>query len=126
VEDGPAPRELKVGSLETRRDITDVRDAVRAMILIADRGDPELAYNIGSGEPRSIREMVDALLAAAHNPITVVTDPKRLRRVDEPVIQADVSRLRSLGWSPALSWDQTIRDILGYWREHPPQVGARA
>jgi GDP-4-dehydro-6-deoxy-D-mannose reductase len=126
VEGGPAPRELKVGSLETRRDITDVRDAVRAMILIADRGDPELAYNVGSGEPRSIRGMVDALLAAARAPITVVQDPTRLRRVDEPVIQADIGRLRALGWSPARTWDQTIRDILDYWREHPPGAGAPA
>jgi GDP-4-dehydro-6-deoxy-D-mannose reductase len=119
AERGPPPRVLRVGSLDTRRDITDVRDAVRGMVLIVDKGDPEEAYNVGSGEARSIRGMVDALLAAAKEPVAIETDPSRLRRVDEPVIQADVGRLRRLGWTPSIKWDQTVRDILDYWRAHP-------
>jgi GDP-4-dehydro-6-deoxy-D-mannose reductase len=122
AERGAPPRVLRVGSLDTRRDITDVRDAVRGMVLIVDKGDPEEAYNVGSGEARSIRAVVDTLLAAAKHPITLETDPTRLRRVDEPMIQADVGRLKRLGWTPSIPWDQTVRDILTYWREHPEAV----
>ena len=43
----------------------------------------------------------------------------RRRRVDEPVIQADIGRLKALGWTPEYPWERTLEDILNHWRTHP-------
>ncbi len=116
LETAPAPRILKVGNLDKRRDIQDVRDAVRAMIAVVERGSPGEAYNIGSGIPRLVKENLGLLLSFARAPITVEPSDDRIRRVDEPVHLADVSRLRTLGWSPSIPFEQTLREILDSWR----------
>lgn len=116
LERQPPPRALKVGRTDTRRDVTDVRDSVRAMSLIVDRGTPGEAYNIGSGEARSVQGILDSLRRLAQAPIEIETEQARVRQVDEPVIQADNRRLRALGWAPSIPWDQTLEDILNHWR----------
>ncbi|MCI4332006.1 MAG: GDP-mannose 4,6-dehydratase [Thermoplasmata archaeon] len=120
LERSPPPRVLKVGSLETRRDFSDVRDTVRAMWTIVERGTPGEAYNIGSGVTRSMRAIVEGLQRLAKEPIEVREDEARLRRVDEPVIHADNRRLKSLGWAPEVPWERTLEDLLDHWRSHPP------
>ncbi len=110
---------LKVGDLTTRRDFSDVRDAVRAMELVVERGIPGEAYNLGSGITRTMRSVVDGLVELAKVPITVETEPGRMRRVDETVLQADTSRVRALGWAPEVPWDVTLRSLLDHWRGHP-------
>jgi GDP-4-dehydro-6-deoxy-D-mannose reductase len=117
LERQPPPRTLQVGNLDKKRDITDVRDAVRAMVMVVERGRAGEAYNIASGIPREVRANLDTLLSLARAPIDVVTDPGRIRRVDEPVHLADVSRLKSLGWAPQIPFEQTLRDILESWRK---------
>lgn len=116
LESKEPPRTIKVGRTDTLRDVTDVRDSVRAMALIVDRGTPGEAYNIGSGEARSVQGILEAFCRLARNPIEVETDASRLRQVDEPVIQADTRKLRSLGWTPSIPWSQTLDDILNHWR----------
>ncbi|MCI4366670.1 MAG: GDP-mannose 4,6-dehydratase [Thermoplasmata archaeon] len=120
VERGPAPRVLKVGNLDNRRDFSDVRDTVRAMATIVEKGNPGEAYNIGSGETRTMRSIVDGLRKLAHHPIEVQEEPARLRRVDEPIIHAQVDRLRALGHRPEVPWERTLKDLLDHWREHAP------
>jgi GDP-4-dehydro-6-deoxy-D-mannose reductase len=124
LEKAGAPRILQVGSLETRRDFGDVRDAVRAMATIVDRGTPGEAYNIGSGRTRPMREIAEGLQKLAREPIEIREDPQRLRKVDEPIIHADVGRLRALGWSPEVPWEETLRSLLDHWRAHPEALGA--
>jgi GDP-4-dehydro-6-deoxy-D-mannose reductase len=112
-------RVLKVGSLETRRDFSDVRDTIHALWTIVEKGRPGQAYNVGSGVTRSMRGIVDGLLRLARTPIEVEVEENRLRRVDEPVIHADVTRLKALGWSSQVPWDRTLEDLLDHWRAHP-------
>ena len=119
LERGAAPRVLRVGNIDTRRDVTDVRDTVRAMLTVVEKGTAGEAYNIGSGEARSIKGLLDELCRLARAPIEVQQAPERVRRVDEPVIQADTRRLRALGWAPEIPWSQTGSDILDHWRGHP-------
>jgi len=113
------PGVLRVGNVETKRDISDVRDAVRAMSLVLARGTPGEAYNIGRGESRSIRENVDRLVSLATVPIRVEVAAERKRPLDEPVHWADVSKIRALGWSAQYSFSDTLKDILDHWRHKP-------
>jgi GDP-4-dehydro-6-deoxy-D-mannose reductase len=119
LERSPPPRVLKVGTLENRRDFSDVRDTVRGLWTIVEKGTPGEAYNIGSGLTRSMRGIVDGLQGLAKVPIEVRVEDARLRRVDEPVIHADVERLKALGWTSQVPWERTLEDLLEHWRAHP-------
>jgi len=111
---------MRVGALDRVRDLLDVRDAVRGMIRVADRGAPGEAYNIGRGTGVEIREVLDRLVEMARRRITVEPDDQRLRRVDEAAHVAEVSRLRRLGWTPEIPLEETLREILGDWRTRQP------
>jgi GDP-4-dehydro-6-deoxy-D-mannose reductase len=120
IEQGRWPPEIAVGNLEARRDLTDVRDTVRAYRLILERGQPNRPYNVCSGHALPIRELLDLLLARARVPITVKVDPARYRPNDTPLLVGDPSRLRDeLGWTPAIPLEQTLDDLLAYWRSAP-------
>jgi GDP-4-dehydro-6-deoxy-D-mannose reductase len=111
--------EIAVGNLDVRRDLTDVRDTVRAYQLILERGQPGRPYNICTGQAIVIRELLERLLARARIPIAVKVDPARYRPNDTPVVLGDPSRLRDeLGWTPSIPFDQTLDDLLEYWRGH--------
>lgn len=122
IERGEALGPMRVGALDVRRDIADVRDAVRAMVRVVERGTPGGAYNIGSGTATPIRSILDTLRSLAHRPIEVEVDPARFRPVDEPVHLGDVARVRALGWVPEHTMETTLADILDFWRS--PATGA--
>lgn len=111
-----APVEVRVGDLTKRRDIMDVRDAIRAMVRIVERGTPGEAYNIGSGEARPVADVLSTLSQLAKVPVTVVSDSSRKRLVDEPVHLGDTRRLRALDWGPTIDMTRALRDILESWR----------
>ena len=118
IEAGLQPPEISVGNLDARRDLTDVRDTVRAYRAIAERGKPRRAYNVCSGRAVAIREVLDMLVARARVSIQVRVDPARFRPNDVPLLLGDPSRLRDeLGWTPAIPLEQTLNDILQYWRQ---------
>jgi GDP-4-dehydro-6-deoxy-D-mannose reductase len=117
IEAGRWEPEIAVGNLDARRDIHDVRDTVRAYQLILERGIDGRAYNVCSGRAISIGDLLDKLLAHARVPIKVRVDPARYRPNDIPLLLGDPTRLTTeLGWLPEISLDQTLEDLLGYWR----------
>jgi GDP-4-dehydro-6-deoxy-D-mannose reductase len=117
IEAGRWAPELSVGNLDARRDLTDVRDTVRAYQLIAERGTPGRPYNVCSGRAIAIRDLLKVMLARARVPVTVKADPARYRPNDVPLVLGDSSRLRDeLGWAPAIPLEQTVDDLLEYWR----------
>jgi GDP-4-dehydro-6-deoxy-D-mannose reductase len=120
LERRPEPRVLHVGNLDKQRDIQDVRDAVRAMVQVVEKGEPGEAYNIAGGVPRNVRENLDTLLSFARVPIRVETDTARIRLVDEPIHLADVAKLRALGWAPQIPFERTLEEILESWRRAGP------
>jgi len=117
------PGVLQVGNIDTKRDISDVRDAVRAMALVLEKGKSGDAYNIARGEARSIRENIERLVTLATVPIRVEVVEERRRPLDEPVHWADVSKIRALGWSPQYSFTDTLKDILDHWRKKSTTPG---
>jgi GDP-4-dehydro-6-deoxy-D-mannose reductase len=123
IEAGRAAPVLRVGNLESRRDITDVRDIVRAYVAIVERGRPQRPYNVCSGQAYRVRDLLDALVSLSHVPIAVELDPARLRPSDNPVIAGDRSRLTAeTGWVPRIPIEQTLADLLDYWRAATPSA----
>ena len=117
IERSGAPGGLRVGNLDTRRDISDVRDVVRAMWTVFEAGEPDVPVNIGRGEAASIRGIAEQLCSEAKVPVSLVPDPLLLRPSDEPEIRADVGRLRAFGYEPSVPLERTIHDALEYWRQ---------
>jgi GDP-4-dehydro-6-deoxy-D-mannose reductase len=117
IEQGGVEPVIRVGNLEARRDFSDVRDVVRAYALLLQRGAPGQAYNVGSGTGRSIRSLLDALLARARVDVRVETHPERLRPSDPAALVADTGRLRAAtGWVPGIPFESMLDDLLEFWR----------
>ena len=109
---------LKVGSLTPRRDLTDVRDVVRAYRLLVERGTPGEVYQVCSGVAVSVQEIADRLLAIAGTDAVIELDPELARPVDVPVLVGDPDRLHAAtGWEPGYELDETLTDTLHWWRE---------
>jgi GDP-4-dehydro-6-deoxy-D-mannose reductase len=117
IEKGRKPPEILVGNLEARRDFTDVRDMVRAYWLALEKGAPGEVYNICSGSAWTVRKVLDQLLSMTQAKIEIRKDPARLRPSDVPVLLGDCSKFfEATGWKPVIPFEQTLRDMLEYWR----------
>ncbi len=118
IEAGLGPPVLSVGNLEARRDLTDVRDTVRAYQQLMARGEPGTPYNVCSGVAHPIQTVLDGLLSHATVDVTVQQDPARSRPSDNPLLLGDAGRLaRQTGWRPTFGLERTLADTLGYWRD---------
>ncbi|MFA6553696.1 MAG: GDP-mannose 4,6-dehydratase [Patescibacteria group bacterium] len=110
---------LSVGNLEAKRDFLDVRDVVRAYRLLAESSLWGNTYNVSSGTPYSIKEVLDTLVTLSTSKINVVIDQSRMRPSDIPVLWGDNSKLcHDLSWSPTIPFKQTLEDTLNYWRQN--------
>lgn len=118
IEAGRSAPVLHVGNLDARRDITDVRDTVRAYRLVLQHGQPGRPYNVCSGEAYRVRDLLDALVGLSRASIDIQVDPARLRPSDNPVIAGDRSRIGAeTGWIPEIPIERTLDDLLNYWRQ---------
>jgi GDP-4-dehydro-6-deoxy-D-mannose reductase len=117
IEQGMADPTLRVGDLEARRDMTDVRDTVRGYRMLAELGRAGRPYNVCRGVAYRIGDLLDTLLTLATRKIQVVTDTARLRPSDNPVLIGDPSRMSTeIGWQPAIPIEDSLRDLLDHWR----------
>jgi len=117
VEKGLRKPVMYVGNLDAVRDFSDVRDVVRAYWLSLEKGKPGEVYNICSGKAWKIRDILDILLGMTSAKIEIRTDETRLRPSDVPVLLGDCSKFkRDTGWQPEIPFEQTLRDIMAYWR----------
>jgi GDP-4-dehydro-6-deoxy-D-mannose reductase len=112
-------RSIAVGNLAARRDFTDVRDVVKAYRMLIESGTPGEVYNVCSGQDVAIGEIANALLRLAGTSLEFETDPALTRPVEVPVLRGDPTRLQhATGWKPEIPLDQTLVDVLEYWRQH--------
>jgi GDP-4-dehydro-6-deoxy-D-mannose reductase len=109
---------IKVGNLEAKRDFTDVRDMVRGYWLSLDGlCKPGDVYNIACGKCWEIKEVLNMLLDQTHVDIRIEQDSDRLRPSDVPILLGDNSKFRkATNWKPEIPFEQTLKDILDYWR----------
>ncbi|MCI0475194.1 MAG: GDP-mannose 4,6-dehydratase, partial [Anaerolineales bacterium] len=117
IESGARAPILRVGNLDAQRDFTDVRDMVRAYFLALARGVPGDVYNIGSERAITIQTVVEMMLKQSHLAIRIEQDPARLRPSDTPTLICDAAKFRAqTGWTPTIPLEQSLQDILDYWR----------
>jgi GDP-4-dehydro-6-deoxy-D-mannose reductase len=117
IEGGRQRNPMRVGNLSSRRDITDVRDQVRGLEAIVEKGEPGEPYNLCSGRAVSIQEVLDRLVGLARSKIEYSTSRRLLRPTDEPVIMGDNTKVAgATGWKPSIPLDTTLRDSLEHWR----------
>ena len=119
IEKGLREPVIKVGNLAAKRDFTDVRDVVRAYVDLIQKGEPGETYNVGSGNAREIRAILDLIISMSEAAIQVEIDPNKLRPVDVPIIEADITKINQLtGWKPEIPLEQTIQETLDFWRKN--------
>ena len=107
-----------------------MRDIVRAYFLLVERGRVGEVYNVCSGTAISLADVVQLFEAKAGIRVAVEKDPKRVRMSDAREISGDPTKLRvDTGWLPVISLEQSVQDILAYWRSQhgisAEQVDAR-
>jgi GDP-4-dehydro-6-deoxy-D-mannose reductase len=111
---------LHTGNLGARRDFADVRDVVRAYRLLIERGVAGEVYNVCTGQSVLLEDLVERLLALSgldRKDLKIEVAAERLRPVDLPDMRGDPQRLQeATGWQPTIDLDQTLRDVLTYWR----------
>jgi GDP-4-dehydro-6-deoxy-D-mannose reductase len=118
IEAGKREPVIFVGNLKAGRDYTDVRDIVNGYWQLMKDGEPGEVYNLCSGRAWAIQEVLDFMLAQSTcRTIAVREDPARLRPSDVPMLIGDATKAhRAVGWVPKIPFEQTLRDILDYWR----------
>ncbi|MBX7257027.1 MAG: GDP-mannose 4,6-dehydratase [Candidatus Hydrogenedentes bacterium] len=117
IEAGRAEPVIHVGNIDTARDFLHVSDVVRAYELLALKGVVGEAYNICSGRAHTVRDALDMLLGQSKASISVRVDPDRLRAVDIPVVYGSHERLtQCTGWTPSVTFEEMLMDLLAYWR----------
>ena len=110
---------VQVGTLDARRDFTDVRDVVRAYRSLMTSGRAGEVYNVCSGTDRSVREVTDILVNLSTTDITLETDPALVRPVDLRVLRGDNTKISGCtDWSPTIPIEQTLEDLLEFWRSN--------
>jgi len=118
IEAGLQDAVIRVGNLDARRDFTDVRDMARGYVLALEKGEPGGCYNICQGKAHRIGDVLDMLLDMARLEVSVEEDPERMRPSDVPVLLGSADRFRErTGWEPRIPFEQTLRDLLDYWRD---------
>jgi GDP-4-dehydro-6-deoxy-D-mannose reductase len=117
IETGRQPPVLETGNLSPVRDLTDVRDVVRAYLLLAEGGRTGDVYNVATGQALSMEAVLDRLLSLARVPIQVRTQARLVRAVEVAAVRGDAGKLRrQTGWTPRYSLNQTLTDTLEFWR----------
>jgi GDP-4-dehydro-6-deoxy-D-mannose reductase len=120
IERGTQDPVIRVGNLEVQRDFTDVRDTVRAYILLLQKGKKGEVYNVCRGRGTALREILEILLSFSSRAVRVEKDPERQRKVDIPSLVGANRKIREeLSWEPQVPLPKTLADLVDYWRVRP-------
>ncbi len=111
---------IRSGDATKERDFLDVRDTVAAFVAVLEAESklpPASTFNIASGHPRSIRSLYEDLAAIASVPVTLTAALPQAQSGDVDRVTGDHRALGiATGWAPRISWADTVRDTLNWWR----------
>jgi GDP-4-dehydro-6-deoxy-D-mannose reductase len=115
---GLKPPMLSTGSLDTTRDFTDVRDVVRAYLLLLLHGKTGEIYNICSGRDYSMEDILQKMFEISGVKCSVTTDPARLRANEQKAMRGSFAKIQTaIGWQPQISIEQSLQDAISAWKE---------
>lgn len=113
---GSRAPEIRVGALDVTRDFTDVRDVVRAYLLLLEHGQHGETYNVCSGQERSVRDALNRLIQLSGVDCRIVEEAERARPGEQTRMCGSYDKLRrETDWWPAVDFDQSLQDILNDW-----------
>lgn len=125
IEVGQVAPTLKVGNIAVTRDFTDVRDIVVAYDLLLDKGTTGEVYNVCSGRPVRLTDVIKKFETNCHASFTVEVDQDRVRPSDVAEIVGDPTKIHTAtGWKPDVPLETTIRDLQDYWRGRISREGS--
>ncbi|MBW2712131.1 MAG: GDP-mannose 4,6-dehydratase, partial [Deltaproteobacteria bacterium] len=102
---------------ESRRDFLHVKDVVEAYLSLLDPAVPAGAYNICSGRGARMEEILDTLLTLSSADPKIEVSPRYFRPTDMAV--GSYAKLHdACGWEPRISLEQTLEEVLNYFRQH--------
>ena len=108
---------ISLGNMAPRRDYIDTRDVADAIVAVAESPRRSRVYNVGTGVAVSVEDLLVMLRRILGRPIEVVQEPSRLRPSERMVLAADIRKIhRETGWTPRLSLDDTLRDLVEAYR----------
>lgn len=107
---------IHTGNLETSRDFLDIRDGVKGMLTLLENGPAGKPVNICSGKPLPISELLQTLIEVSGLQVEIKIDTSKIRPTDEPIVYGDNSFLKSLGWSPRISLQESLFKIYEDWK----------
>lgn len=117
IEQGASPQ-LQVGDLSGIRDMSDVKDTVRAYILLMEKGQSLESYNIGRGEGVSMQAIVEKLIKLSDKQVEVVVDQKRIRPINIPEVVANNAKIKGLGWQPRYTLEESLERTFNWYRQN--------
>lgn len=113
IQAGKRAPEIQLGNLDSVRDLSDVRDVVRAYHQALLTGRPGEAYNVGSGRGVPVRDLFELVRGEAGVEVDLAVDPSRVRATDIPYLVANADKARrELGWEPKIPLEDTVHDML--------------
>ena len=108
---------VKIGNLEAKRDFTDVRDVVAAYRMLSLSGKPGEAYTVCSGSATSVKDIAENIIDLAEHEMEFEIDEKLFRPVEVEELFGDSTKLiETTGWKPEFSLEDTLNDLLEFWR----------
>lgn len=110
--------EIVTGNLDALRDFVDVRDAVKAFAMIAEKGKAGEIYNVCSGRAVSLKECLEEMLSQSQKQLSARIDAERIQTSDIPIQVGSYQKIKKVcGWSPEISLEESLTDLLNDWRE---------
>lgn len=103
---------ISVGNLSPYRDFIDIHDVVHAYWLILNSEMRGEIFNVGSSVPIQIEAMLFKLIELLNIEVSVRFDESRHRPIDIPEQIADISKIKSLGWQPTVSFEDSLKNML--------------
>lgn len=107
---------VRIGNLRVVRDFVDIRDSIQALILLSEKGQKGEVYNLCSGQGTVLSSVLETYKKLAKVEVREYVDPNLLRSLDEQIKVGCPDKLFALGWQVQYDIQDTLADILNYWR----------
>ena len=116
IKKGNQEAELITGNIDVVRDMTDVRDVVKAYHLLLENGKPGSVYNVCSGQGRTLKTVIDIMQKQLNLDVELKLDETLLRNGEILSIIGSNEKIKTdTGWQPEISFETAIADLLAYW-----------